>query len=292
MEMTDYSELPEPLVDASVDCRGLPFMPLETTKLRESGLVAISDGDEFKAAVLLWAKSWSEIPAGSLPDDDRILSKAAGYSGSHFSRLKKVALHGWILCSDGRFYHPLICDLAEIAANRRKKRSEAANSRWSAERAKSVGKSAKAPKAGNARPDASANASAMVGTVKGTDKGKEESRAREKIEGADAKTVQTWDSLFLDKDSLRIIFEAEELGQKCADPAGRKRECWFMAKGVLMVLDQATAEQAGKVIGQIQRQYSLDEEELAAIALAAWQFKPNNGRSYFASQAQKVAVRR
>lgn len=267
-------------------------MPLETTKLRESELVAISTGDEFKAAVLLWAKSWSEIPAGSLPDDDRILMKASGYFGSHFSRIKSAALRGWILCSDGRFYHPLICDLAETAANRRRKRSDAANSRWSAERAKSVGKSANGRKSGNAKADASENANAMVGTVKGTDKGKEESRAREKTDRGEAKTVQTWDSLFLDKDSLRTIFEAEELGQKCQDPAGRKREAWFMAKGLLMVLDQATAEQAGKTIGQIQSQYSLDEEELAEISLAAWRFKPNSGRSYFASQAQKVAARR
>lgn len=291
-DLFDLEALPDPLVDSDVDCRGLPFMPLETTKLRESELVAISSGDEFKAAVLLWAKSWSEIPAGSLPDDDRILMKASGYFGAHFQRIKYGALRGWIKCSDGRFYHPLICDLAENASNRRKKRSAAANSRWSAERKKTVGKSAKAPKASKAAASANVNANAMVGTdtVKGT-VNLRESRANPKAD-SERENPATWTSLEYRGDDLLTVIEAEKIGEVRKDPEGRKGEVWFMAKGVLRVLGQMTEAEAGKAVGEISGRHGLDIDEIAALAVSTFDFKPNNPRAYMASQAAKIAGRR
>ena len=54
-------------------------MPLDVVRLRDSGLTAKASGDEFRAAVLLWCASWHQVPAASLPDDNRQLAKFAGY---------------------------------------------------------------------------------------------------------------------------------------------------------------------------------------------------------------------
>lgn len=101
--------MPDPLVSADVDLRGLPWMRLDTVRLLDSDLFALSSGDEFKAAVALWCKSWGQVPAGSLPTDDRILAHLSG-AGSRWKKLKTMALRGWVTCSDGRMYHPVVAE--------------------------------------------------------------------------------------------------------------------------------------------------------------------------------------
>ena len=128
------ARLPEPLVPPDCDCKGLPFMPLEVVRLRESDLAALSTGDEFKAAVLLWAASWTQAPAASLPDDDRILARLAGYSLAEWSGLREMSLKGWVKCSDQRLYHPLIADLAAAAHAKRRGQKERADTRWQREK--------------------------------------------------------------------------------------------------------------------------------------------------------------
>lgn len=153
----------DPLTAPDCDCQGLPFMPLEVSRVQGSDLTALSTGDEFKAAVLLWCASWNQVPAASLPDEDRILARMTGYGLSEWKALRDMALKGWIKCSDGRLYHPLIADLATKAFAKRKGNSDRANSRWS--RAK-AGKSAPEMPRHN-KPDATVqetDAAAMQGT--------------------------------------------------------------------------------------------------------------------------------
>lgn len=108
----------EPLTPADCDLRGLPFMPLDVVRLVDSDLAALATGDEFKAAVILWCKSWLQVPAASLPDDDRILAHLSG-AGARWGRVKAVALRGWVRCADGRLYHPVIAEKARDAWARR-----------------------------------------------------------------------------------------------------------------------------------------------------------------------------
>lgn len=123
----------EPLTPPDCDLRGLPFMPLDVVRLVDSDLVALATGDEFKAAVVLWCKSWLQLPAASLPNDDRILAHLSG-AGSRWPRLRAVALRGWIECSDGRLYHPVVAEKAREAWSfrlRQRERSARANAvRW------------------------------------------------------------------------------------------------------------------------------------------------------------------
>ncbi|RQZ18379.1 DUF1376 domain-containing protein [Burkholderia sp. Bp9031] len=89
-------------------------MPLDVVRLRDSDIAALSTGEEFRAAVLLWCASWHQVPAASLSDDDRVLSQLAGY-GRVVAEWKKVrdgALRGWVKCADGRLYHPVVAEKA------------------------------------------------------------------------------------------------------------------------------------------------------------------------------------
>lgn len=109
-----------PLTSAEVDLRGLPWMRLDVIRLMDSDLFALSTGDEFKAAVALWCKSWHQVPAGSLPDDDRVLAHLSG-AGSRWKRVRDMALRGWVKGDDGRLHHTVIEKLAESAWAERQK---------------------------------------------------------------------------------------------------------------------------------------------------------------------------
>lgn len=105
--------MPAPLVSAVVNLRNLPSMPLDVSKLRDSSFATKATGEAFHAAVLLWCASWHQLPAGSLPADDQELANLAGLGRAvaEWKRIKDGALYGWILCSDGRLYHPYIAKI-------------------------------------------------------------------------------------------------------------------------------------------------------------------------------------
>jgi hypothetical protein len=89
-------------------------MPLDVLRLRDSDLSALSTGEEFKAAVLLWCVSWHQVPAGSIPNDERWLAKHSG-AGRDWKKVRTEAMRGWIACSDGRLYHPVVAEKAREA---------------------------------------------------------------------------------------------------------------------------------------------------------------------------------
>lgn len=117
---------PDPLTPPDCDLRDFSWMPLDVTRLRDSDLASTVSGDAFRAAVLLWCASWHQIPTASLPNDDRILAKLAGYGRDveSWTKVRDEALHGFIECSDGRLYHPVIAEKALEAADQRKKQKE------------------------------------------------------------------------------------------------------------------------------------------------------------------------
>lgn len=129
--MSDQS-LPAPLVPAEVDLRDFDYMPLYGERLFGSDTWAMCDADEKVAALNLWWSSWKEEPAGSLTDNDRVLAKAAGYGVAvkEFQKAKPNAMRGWIKCSDGRLYHPVVASIAlEVWKTKKKKETENAADR-------------------------------------------------------------------------------------------------------------------------------------------------------------------
>lgn len=62
----------------------------------------------------LWYRSWHQVPAASLPDDDGELCHLAelGFDLKTFAKVKAVAMRGWIKCGDGLLYHPVVAEAA------------------------------------------------------------------------------------------------------------------------------------------------------------------------------------
>lgn len=109
--------MPEPLTPADCDLRDFAFMPLDVVRLRDSDLAATETAEAFRAAVLLWCASWHQLPAASLPDDDRVLANLAGYGRvvKEWLKEREGALRGWVKCDDGRLYHAVVAEKANEA---------------------------------------------------------------------------------------------------------------------------------------------------------------------------------
>ncbi|MGH8445437.1 MAG: DUF1376 domain-containing protein, partial [Solimonas sp.] len=116
----DDATLPPPPVPPEADLRGLAWMRLDVSRLLDSDLFAVSNGAEFKAAVALWCKAWHQQPAGSLPDDPRVLAHLSG-AGAAWGRVRRVALRGWSRASDGRLYHAVVSQQVLIAWEERQR---------------------------------------------------------------------------------------------------------------------------------------------------------------------------
>src|SRR6185312_5576397 len=99
-----------PLVPDNVDLRDFAFMPLDARRLLTSETWVLGTGDERAAAMTLWLVSWHQVPAGSLPANDRMLDHLS--QAKHWSRVKAHAMRGWVLADDGRYYHPVVAEKA------------------------------------------------------------------------------------------------------------------------------------------------------------------------------------
>jgi hypothetical protein len=88
------------------------FMPLEVARLRRSKAWLICKRRPELAFYMLnlWTASWHERPAGSLEDDDDVLADAAMCPPERWAEVKVDALRGWVKCSDGRLYHPVVAE--------------------------------------------------------------------------------------------------------------------------------------------------------------------------------------
>lgn len=129
----DDEDLPAPLVPPDCDVSKLSGFMLDTVRLLNSELWVLSTGEEFKAAVTLWCRAWQQTPPASLPNDDRVLAGFAGYARDlkAWQKIRDMALRGFVLCSDGRLYHPALAADALRASKARQQRRDAISRRWS-----------------------------------------------------------------------------------------------------------------------------------------------------------------
>lgn len=110
----------EPLTPVDCDLSDFAFMPLDVARLRDSELASNETPEACWAAVLLWAASWHQMPAASIPNDDKWIAKQAGYAlrgkiDKAWNTIRTGALRGWVECSDGRLYHPVVAEKAREA---------------------------------------------------------------------------------------------------------------------------------------------------------------------------------
>lgn len=125
-----------PLVPPDITIPRLPWVPVYADRLWESDFWGVATDAEFRAAFCLWIKSWTQRPPGSLPNDDRILCRIAELGGNFakWKKVKTIAMRHWVLCDDGRLYHPVVSKLVLEAAEKldkgRRQTSAATANRW------------------------------------------------------------------------------------------------------------------------------------------------------------------
>ena len=127
-ECQSMNALPAPLVPPNCDLRGLDWMPINGHRLYGSDFYAraLQNPRGGLAAQKLWWVAWQQCPAGSLPNNEHALARFADFGSDMrgWARAQETALYGFIPCSDGRLYHPVICEAVRNAWNRRKKATE------------------------------------------------------------------------------------------------------------------------------------------------------------------------
>lgn len=103
-----------PLTPPDCDLTDFGFMPLDVARLFSSSFHARATDGEWRAGVTLWAKSWHQVPAASLPNDDVELARLAefGRDVRAWRKVREGALRGWILADDGLLYHPVVAEKA------------------------------------------------------------------------------------------------------------------------------------------------------------------------------------
>lgn len=120
----------QPPVRPDGDLRDFPKMLIDRRRLFASEFHAKAGDSEWRAGVTLWLKSWDQVPAGSLPNDDVELCRLAelGRDFKTWRKLKPMALHNWELADDGRLYHNTVTEVTNEALDRKERqRARTAN---------------------------------------------------------------------------------------------------------------------------------------------------------------------
>jgi hypothetical protein len=108
-------QLPAPLVPSHVDLRGYEYMPLYGERLFKSETWIAASAEAKVAALRLWWHAYAhEVPAASLPDNDKLLAEYAGYGVAvrTWLKIKPQVMPGFVLCDDGRLYHDRLSEWA------------------------------------------------------------------------------------------------------------------------------------------------------------------------------------
>jgi hypothetical protein len=126
-----YAGLPAPLVPAECSMAGDDWFPLYFDRLRKSKWWRRASDLARARNIMLWGEAYKGQPAGSLLDDDDDLAEAAGFGMDvdSFLAAKVEIMAPWTLCSDGRWYHPTVCEQVLDSWERRGSRRKAESAR-------------------------------------------------------------------------------------------------------------------------------------------------------------------
>lgn len=249
------TDLPDPLVPAEVDLRDFKFMPLDVGRMLTSETWLLGNGDQCKAAITLWCVSWHQVPAASLPAHAKMLAQLSG-AGARWPKVKDHAMRGWIECSDGRLYHPVVAEKAiEAWAHKRKQSARGkagAAKRWSGD----GGSISASNSASNASAMTQAMPTPMLADSKGQGQGQgQDQTGTGQSEGFASGIVSLPNSEFksLDSGKNTIPERATPGGPSDDDRAAERQGAWFQRAAVevrlLMSDDEADALIAGALGG-------------------------------------------
>jgi hypothetical protein len=139
--------LPEPLTPPNCDLGRNDWFPLYFDRLRKSKWWRRASDLARARNVMLWGEAYKMVPAGSMPDDDDELAEAAGFGMDveSFLIVKAEIMACWTMCSDGRWYHPTVCEQAMEAWEKVSEKRQAARAKKAAQRAAIAAKMTRVP---------------------------------------------------------------------------------------------------------------------------------------------------
>lgn len=275
--------MPAPLTPADSDLQDFPFMPLQVARLRDSDLAAEEEPEACWYAVLLWAASWHQLPAGSLPNNDAVLTKLIGLGRDlkTFRKHKDGALRGFVLCDDGRLYHGVVAEQVNAAWDGKLQQ------RWRSECAR-VKKANQ--RSGGDQPLPSYEE--FLATLPATSRPLNVPRDNEaRPEGHNGPSPGTGGGCPPGND----VQERETgTGRSSSDPDGSgdkpppdpKKQAWDVALKVLMDRGRYNRQGAAQLVGKWSKQHPA--ERILKVATAAWEAGTLDPVSYITAALTRI----
>lgn len=109
------TNLPEPLTPPECDVRSHDWFALKFRQVRDSEFWLNASDRVRVVSFHLWGCAYEQVPAASLPDRDDRLADLAGYGMFGIEQWRSIrddVLKAWVKCSDGRWYHPTLAEIA------------------------------------------------------------------------------------------------------------------------------------------------------------------------------------
>lgn len=102
-------DLPDPPYPPDTRVKGWRFQ-LDHERIQQSDTWALSPADMRPWLLMLWHIGWQQTPAGSFPNEDRVIAAKIGMDVRIFTAHRDILMRGWRLHSDGRLYHQAIVE--------------------------------------------------------------------------------------------------------------------------------------------------------------------------------------
>lgn len=114
------SQLPEPPYPKTTKAGSFSFS-IEYDRLQASDTWVLVPSDVRPWCLMSWVVSWGQVPCGSLPGSDEAIAARLGCDIRFFSVHRDEIMRGWVLHSDGRYYHPVVTErVLDFLATREK----------------------------------------------------------------------------------------------------------------------------------------------------------------------------
>ena len=103
-----------PLTPKCCDLRDYAYIPMQIGRLKQSRAWSMCKRNPALAFYLMntWTAAFQSVPAASLENDDLVLADLAMCDDETWARVKDDVLRGWVVCDDGRLYHPVVAEYA------------------------------------------------------------------------------------------------------------------------------------------------------------------------------------
>lgn len=99
----------EPPYPPDTKVRGWRFQ-LDHERINQSDTWALATTDMRPWLLMLWHVAWQQVPAGSMPDDDQLISAKIGMELRQFRAHRDILMRGWTRHTDGRLYHGVVVE--------------------------------------------------------------------------------------------------------------------------------------------------------------------------------------